>query len=473
VRLGPFTLDTQALRLRRAALAERLGGVPALIPAGNPSPRNYAANAYRFRATSHFLYLVGLPLPGAFLLQAGDRAVVYAPVPDVSDALWHGPAVPFDDVAHAVGCEVRPITELPGALGHLCAGRPSGVGTLPAVDLASRAAQSALLGRNVGAGDLSPADAALADAMVSLRLRHDAAALRSLRVASATTARAHDAGLRATKVGAPERRICAAMEYEIACDGGVPAYNSIVTVHGEVLHNDAHDGVCAAGDLLLADVGAESADGWAADVTRTWPASGRFSSTQRDIYDVVLAANRAAIAAVAPGVRYRDVHLVAAHTIASGLVVLGILRGDPAELVARGAHALFFPHGVGHLLGLDVHDMEDLGDRAGYAPGRQRSPQFGLSYLRLDRDLEPGMLVTIEPGFYRVPAILESPELRTLARDCVNFDKLAAFGDVRGVRIEDDVLVTDNGAEVLTASIPKDPGAIEDALARAASELGS
>src|SRR5690606_22262098 len=160
----------------------------------------------------------------------------------------------------------------------------------------------------------------------------------------------------------------------------------IVTVHGEVLHNTTYGHQLGEHDLLLADVGGEL-DGWANDVTRTWPVSGKLSPTQRALYDIVLQAELDAIAMVRPGARYRDIHLAACLTLARGLVDEGVLRGDPQSLVERGAHAIFFPHGVGHLLGLDVHDMEDLGDRAGYAPGRARSPQFGLGYLRLDRDL--------------------------------------------------------------------------------------
>ncbi len=214
----------------------------------------------------------------------------------------------------------------------------------------------------------------------------------------------------------------------------------------------------AAGDLLLVDAGAEL-HGWASDVTRTWPVSGAFSPTQRALYDVVLAAQQAAIDAVRPGVRYRDLHLLASTVLARGLVDEGILRGDPESLVERGAHALFFPHGLGHLMGLDVHDMEDLWDRAGYGPGRTRAEAFGLCYLRLDRDLAPGMVVTIEPGLYLVPAILATRDLvepferdGTLCREA-----LERFSDVRGIRIEDDVLCTDGGAEVLTAAIPKAP----------------
>jgi Xaa-Pro aminopeptidase len=189
--------------------------------------------------------------------------------------------------------------------------------------------------------------------------------------------------------------------------------------------------------------------------------SGRFSTTQRELYDVVLASQEAAIARVRPGVRYRDVHLETARVLAEGLVALGILRGDPDELVADGVVALLFPHGVGHLLGLDVHDMEDLGDRAGYAPGRARSTQFGLRSLRLDRDLAPGMAVTIEPGLYLVPAILEDPELTRAAGDRLDRRVLARYADVRGIRIEDDVLVTADAPEVLTAAIPKKASEVE------------
>jgi Xaa-Pro aminopeptidase/Xaa-Pro dipeptidase len=214
--------------------------------------------------------------------------------------------------------------------------------------------------------------------------------------------------------------------------------------------------------LLLADVGAEAPSGWASDITRTWPVTGKFSPTQRDLYDIVLAAHDACIDKARPGIEYRDLHLLAASVIAQGLVDLGILQGQVSDLVEMDAHALFFPHGVGHLLGLDVHDMEDLGDLAGYAPGRVRSDRFGLGFLRLDRPLQAGMLVTIEPGFYQVPGILNNPEMRMKYRDVVNWERLAQFSDVRGIRIEDDVLITDSGSDVLTAALPTDAEAIEE-----------
>jgi len=439
----------EAARARRAKLAERVDGPVALF-AGQAPPRNYPDAPYPFRASSHFLYFAGLGLERAVLVLDGD-ATVYVVPPSPDDALWLGPLPGYDALAEAVGCPVRPLTEL-------TPDRLEGAATLPAVDRATRDDQRARLGREPGGSD---ADDALADTVIALRLVHDEAAVAGLREAAEGTEAAHRAGMAATRPGPPEFHARAAMEAAMIARGMTPAYGSIVTVHGEVLHNHAYHHPMREGDLLLCDVGAESRGGWAGDVTRTWPVSGAFSATQRTIYELVLGAQRAAIAAVKPGARYRDVHLGACRALCTGLVDLGVLRGDPDELVADGVHALFFPHGVGHLLGLDVHDMEDLGDRAGYAPGRARSEQFGLSNLRLDRDLLPSMAVTIEPGFYQVPAILRDPALLEAAGDRLDPSALSRFEDVRGIRIEDDVLVTADGCEVLTAAIPKAPGDVE------------
>jgi Xaa-Pro aminopeptidase len=293
-------------------------------------------------------------------------------------------------------------------------------------------------------------------------LCHDAGALSELRQAAAVTVEAHTAGMRATLSAKLEAEVRGAMEHVIMAHNMTDAYGSIVTVHGEVLHNDQYHHPLQPGDLLLADVGAETSMGWASDVTRTWPVTGKFSSTQRDLYEIVLAAHDACIDKIRPGIEYLDIHLLAASVITQGLVDLGILRGQVSDLVEMDAHALFFPHGVGHLLGLDVHDMEDLGDLAGYEEGRKRSSRFGLCYLRLNRPLTPGMLVTIEPGFYQVPAILQDPEMRSKYQNVVNWERLAQFSDVRGIRIEDDVLVTAEGSEVLTAALPTHADAIEE-----------
>jgi Xaa-Pro aminopeptidase len=446
------------LAARRDRLAARLEGRPALVAAGTPRARNYAANTFPFRATSHFLYLFGLPLPGAHGLWDGSAWTLFVPAPAADDPLWHGPEPTLADLAGLLGCPVRSVDELPKAL----AGRK--VATLPAPDLETCEVQSELLGRSVRPGQFEELDLPLAEAMIALRLVHDAHAVGELRAAAAATQAAHRAGMKATRPGLRESNVRAAMEAELIARGMTVAYGSIVTVHGEVLHSHHHHNLLGSNDLLLADVGAETAGGWAGDVTRTWPVSGKYSATQKDLYDVVLAAQQETIRAVKPGARYRELHLLASRRLAEGLVALGILTGDAEELVADGVTALLFPHGIGHLLGLDVHDMEDLGDRAGYQSGRTRAGEFGIRYLRLDRDLAPGMAITIEPGLYIVPAILDDPELGRRAQGRLRRDRLAAFADVRGIRIEDDVLVTASGNEVLTAAIPKTREAIESEM---------
>jgi Xaa-Pro aminopeptidase len=445
----------QACERRRGRLAAELGNRPALVAAGTPRPRNYAANLYAFRASSHFLYLFGVPLRGGVAFYDGGAWTLYLPEPDAADALWEGPQPSLDAIAEDVGCPVRPLSRLPANI------RGRAVATLPAPDLETCAEQSRLLGREIRRGVLDVLDAPLADALIALRLIHDDFALAELRKAAEATAAAHRAGMRVTRPGLPEAAVRATMEAALTARGMSCAYPSIVTVHGEVLHNERHDNVLAADDLVLADVGAETPGGWAGDVTRTWPVSGTYTTPQRELYQVVLSAQRQAISAVTPGARYRNIHVLACQALAAGLCELGVLRGNPIELVADGVLALLFPHGVGHLIGLDVHDMEDLGDRAGYAPGRQRATEFGLRYLRLDRDLAPGMAVTIEPGLYLVPSILDDPELSKKAAGRLDRARLAQFSSVRGIRIEDDVLVTAAGAEVLTAAIPKTPDDVE------------
>jgi Xaa-Pro aminopeptidase len=446
---------------RRRALSARFGG-PILLAAGLPRSRNYRANHYPFRATSHFLYLVGESIPGAALLLARGAAELFAPPPEPDDALWHGPRPSFADLQKTLLLDaVRPLDELDRAIEGL-----GPIATIPTQDTDSTAWLAARLGRPLrprtgDALDAGSPDAALADALIDLRLRHDEAAVAQLRAVAEASAGAHVAGMRATRSARTEAEIAAAIVGELHRCGLGESYGPIVTVHGEVLHNESHRNPVAPGDLLLADVGGETPEGWAADITRVWPISGRFSPTQRAIYDVVLAAQRAAIAKVTPGTRYRDVHDAAKRTIVAGLRDLGIFRGDVDGLLERGAHSIFFPHGVGHLLGLDVHDLEDLGDRAGYAPGRTRAKTFGDCYLRLDRDLAPGMAVTIEPGFYQVPAILADRAITGAVGADLDRAALEKFADVRGIRIEDDVLCTEGEPEVLTRAVPKEASEVE------------
>jgi Xaa-Pro aminopeptidase len=463
----PKTSKTAFAERRRALLARVK--TPVLLAAGLPQARNYRANRFPFRAKSHFLYFLGEAIPGAALLFAEGRVTLFTDPPDPADALWHGARPSLAEIADRTGVdEARALDKIDDVLSRV----QGPIATLPTEDAASAAWLSARLKRDVrpSAGDAleegSP-DAALADAIIDIRLRHDEAAQAQLRFAAEASAAAHIAGMKATRPGGSEAGVAAAMLAELKRRGLGEAYGPIVTVHGEVLHNERQVNPTSEGDLLLADVGGETEEGWAADITRVWPVSGAFSATQRAIYDIVLASNVAAIDKARAGVRYRHVHETAGRVIVEGLRSLGVFRGDVDGLIERGAAAIFFPHGVGHLIGLDVHDMEDLGDRAGYAPGRSRSKRFGDCYLRLDRDLEAGMAVTIEPGFYQVPGILEDEAYTSAVGKDLDREALARFADVRGIRVEDDVLITAGDPDVLTRGVPKDAAAIEGLMREA------
>ena len=351
-----------ALQTRRTKLAALIN-VPVLLWSGSSSSRNFRANTFPFRASSHFLYFAGLPLENAAIRLDGGKLVLFMDEAKLGSALWHGESPKRDEIAATIGAQdAYPLAEL--------ASQAEGVATIAVQDATTRAHQAKVLKRAIAsAAESQHIDLELARAIVSLRLTHDEFALAELRKAATVSIAAHKAGMAATRGASVEAEIRAAMEGVIVANNMTCAYTSIVTVHGEVLHNNQYHHPMQPGDLLLADVGAETASGWASDITRTWAVAGKFSPTQRAIYDVVLAAHDACIAAISPGVEYRELHLLAAQTIAAGLVDLGILRGQVDDLVAQDAHALFFPHGVGHLLGLDVHDMEDLGDLAGYETG--------------------------------------------------------------------------------------------------------
>jgi Xaa-Pro aminopeptidase len=242
------------------------------------------------------------------------------------------------------------------------------------------------------------------------------------------------------------------------------SFPPICSVHGETLHNPYYRNTLAAGDIMILDSGAQTPSHNASDITRTIPVSGTFSSPQRAIYSAVLNAQMTAIAAIKPGVPYREVHLGAATSIVKDLSALGLMRGHADEAVAAGAHALFFPHGLGHMLGMDVHDMENIGeDIVGYLPGDARSTQFGLGYLRLARPLEAGFVITVEPGIYFIPALIDQWRAEKKHVEFINYEEVEKFRDARGCRIEDDALVTATGGRVLGPPIPKSIDEVEAA----------
>jgi Xaa-Pro aminopeptidase len=434
---------------RRTHLSQALDA-PILLMGHGHRPRNLPMSPLPFRQDSRFLYFTGCTHPGAALLIVEGQSVLYLPKPSHDDALWHGASHSIQALGTALGfSNVRPSTQL-----EIDAKALNGLATIAVPDLAQTQKASQLSKSSLEFGSKNGHEG-LISAIIAMRRRLDTSEVDEMRSTAKVTRAAHLAAIAATHHGAHEQHIAAAFHDVVMRAGLSLAYPSIVTVRGEVLHNFNYVNTLQDGQLLLLDGGAESKSGYATDVTRTWPVSGRFSPRQKAAYEAVLESQLRGIALVRSGTRYRDVHIESALVLAQFLADEGLVKCSPEDAVACGAHALFFPHGVGHLIGLDVHDLENFGDQAAYAPGRVRSEQFGLGYLRLDLDLEPGMVVTVEPGFYVIPAILDAPEFRSTFSSTVDFERAAAWRGFGGIRIEDDVLVTDDKPEVLTGSIPK------------------
>ncbi|MDP2915751.1 MAG: M24B family metallopeptidase, partial [Candidatus Aminicenantes bacterium] len=287
--------------------------------------------------------------------------------------------------------------------------------------------------------------------------------IAEIETALKTTYKMYITAMHMAQPGIWEKDIAGRVDGLAIADGGATAFPTILTKNGQILHNHAHGNLLKKGDLLVVDAGAESPLHYAADITRTIPVGGKFTAKQNDVYEIVLSAQETAIQAIKPGLKYREIHLATARVIAHGMKSLGLMKGDIEEAILQGAHALFFPHGLGHMLGLDVHDMENLGENhVGYDDTVQRSKQFGLAYLRLAKELKPGFVLTVEPGIYFIPALIDKWKKEGKFTDFIAYDKLAAYRDFGGIRIEDDVLVTKDGHKVLGRPIPKKPAKIEE-----------
>ena len=460
--------STQHFQARRSQFLDRIQN-PVLLVAGGEVPRNYPANVSPYRPDSNFLFFFDQPEPGsAALFDPADRTVtLFLRARTPEDALWHGPAPSFAEMQrrHAVA-NVLPVEDIVDEVQKKAAGRQ--MRSIAVVDNQATQLANTVTGENLVFLDSDKvADAQLIQELGQIRAVKADEEIAEMRKTAAITTQAHKAAMAHTKVGCTEQELAGIVTGTFARHGCVPAYNNILSVRGEVLHNNHHDNILQHGDIVLLDAGAENHAGFCSDVTRCWPANGKFDEVGAQVYDIVLAAEKAAIAAAAPGVRYRDIHMTASRVVAEGLAAMGVLNGSPDALVESGAHALFFPHGVGHLIGIDVHDMEAFGDAIAYPAGRTRSSQFGTGYLRLDMDLVAGMTFTIEPGIYFVPAILHNQEFRDQFADQVNWSRAEEFlqmNDGRGfggIRIEDDVLCTENGPDVLTVEMPKERAEVE------------
>lgn len=459
--------DAAEFQRRRSAVSAAVGR-PVVLLGGEPMPRNLPGYGYPFRQGSDFLYLTGCSEPGAAAILDDGRLTLFLPTPGEGDALWHGETP--DLQTRAAPChadDVQDSAALEQAVMDVVAG--GGIAALAGPDPRRNETLSWWAGVPLQFGSES-GDDALVDVLCTLRRKKSAAEIAAMRTATQISVEAHLAVAAAARPGVTERSLAALLQAVFAARGAEPGYGTILTRRGEILHCHDHAGTLGAGDLLLVDAGAElgpgygNQTGYGADLTRTWPVSGSFEGRQRAAYDAVLAAWQAAVDLCRPGVRYRAVHDAAAAVIARFLIDEGVLRVGVDEAVARGLHGLFFPHGVGHLIGLDVHDLEAYGDRGAYPPGQERADIFGTRFLRLDLPLEPGFVVTIEPGFYAVPAILDDPGLRERFGSAVDWPRAESFLGLHGIRIEDDVAITDGEPDVLSAGLPRDPDAVAAAV---------
>jgi Xaa-Pro aminopeptidase len=376
--------------------------------------------------------------------------VLYGHDPNLTDIIWEGSTPPLAERAAPFGVDhVMPMNALSADL--TIADQVQHVpSTRPAMTLQLQA----LLG--VGRQEAEVGHLPLIEAVVSLRSIKEADEIAEIVTATNRSRRAHLIAMRATQPGLIERDVVRAMRSDAARLGYLEAYGPVFTVRGEVLHNPFHKNVMADGALALHDGAIMSDLGYASDITRTFPVNGRFTSTQRIVYQTVLDAQTKIIEACRPGVMYNDMHTLAMGTVFDGLRDLGITKGDTATALEAGAPALFMPHGIGHMLGLDVHDMEEIGEEyVGYDSSISRSSQFGRSNLRLARELREGFVMTVEPGCYFIPALIDQWEAEGVWNEWINFEALRPLRDFGGVRIEDVVHVVAEGAEVLGNHIPK------------------
>ena len=454
-------MDAKTHAARREALRKSVPEGAILIMGNDEAPKNYVDNPYPFRQDSHFLYYAGVSQAGqALLIEPDGREVLYGTPDHPDDVIWFGPHPTLGDHAASAGiADSVGIGELGDRLAVLREGGAD-IQYLPPY----RAERSFTLGRLLGVDPrevVSGTSAELVSAVTAQRSIKEDAEIAEMEDALGVTAKMYRATMRSAEPGRTEAEIAAIHRAAAAASDRQQAFTPIVTVCGDVLHNHSYENTLEEGDLLLVDSGAESPGFYASDITRTMPVTGKFTSQQRDIYEIVLAANQAAIDAAAPGVTNRELHLLAARTITEGLKDVGVMKGNIDRAVEAGAHALFFVHGLGHMIGLDVHDMEDLGDIVGYDEGEKRSDQFGLAYLRLARKLEPGFVITIEPGIYFIAALFERWEGEGRHKGYIRYDKLEDYCGLGGVRIEDDVLITKEGNEVITAGVPKEIADIE------------
>lgn len=441
----------------------------ALFIGNTEAPAQYKDNCYKFRQDSTWLYFFGIdqPLYAAIIDLDNGNETIFANDVEIGDIIWMGPQPSVASVAASVGVEKSaPYTDLNAAVAKVLAeGRPVHFVKPSRYYNTMKIASLLGCGTDEVAGRFS---LALTKAIISMRLVKEDCEIEAIDDACNLGYEMHTMARNSIVPGIIEQEIVGKMDGVTLSKGWGVSFPTILTQHGETLHNHLHDKIIEPGKLMVIDAGAESNVHYASDFTRTYPTSGKFTAKQREIYQIVCDCNEFAFSMTRPGISYREVHLKTMHLMLEELHALDIVRGDVQDMVEAGIAGLFMPHGLGHNMGLDVHDMEDYGENyVGYDDDQRRSPQLGLGSLRMARKLVPGNVITDEPGIYFIPALIEKWKSEKTDQGFVNYSKLESYYDFGGIRLEDDVLVTADGARRLGKErLPISPDDVEAAMAK-------
>lgn len=441
----------------------------ALFIGNTEAPAQYKDNCYKFRQDSTWLYFFGIdqPLYAAIIDLDNGNETIFANDVEIGDIIWMGPQPSVASVAASVGVEKSaPYTDLNAAVAKVLAeGRPVHFVKPSRYYNTMKIASLLGCGTDEVAGKFS---LALTKAIISMRLVKEDCEIEAIDDACNLGYEMHTVARNSIVPGIIEQEIVGKMDGVTLSKGWGVSFPTILTQHGETLHNHLHDKIIEPDKLMVIDAGAESNVHYASDFTRTYPTSGKFTAKQREIYQIVCDCNEFAFSMTRPGISYREVHLKTMHLMLEELRALDIVRGDVQDMVEAGIAGLFMPHGLGHNMGLDVHDMEDYGENyVGYDDDQSRSPQLGLGSLRMARKLVPGNVITDEPGIYFIPALIEKWKSEKTDQGFVNYSKLESYYDFGGIRLEDDVLVTADGARRLGKErLPISPDDVEAAMAK-------
>ncbi len=455
--------STSVYASRRHKLKNQVSSGLLLFLGNEESGMNYTDNTYHFRQDSTFLYYFGLDKAGLAAVidvESGEEWIVGDEI-TMDDVIWMGPQPSLSEQASRVGvAKILPKSALEAKIkGSLSTGR--NVHFLPPY----RPEHTFKLTEWTDwalAEIPQKASVELIMAVINQRSYKTDEEIIEMDKAVNISRQMHLNAIRATHPGKYEYEVVGTVHGTARSGGGDLAYPIILSMDGQTLHNHHHGNRLESGRLVLGDFGAETISHYAGDITRTWPVDKTFTQKQKEIYQIVLDANLNAINALRPGIKYLDCHLLAWHTIASGLKDLGLLTGDVDEMVELGVPGLFMPHGLGHMIGMDVHDMENLGEEyIGYREGMQRSKTLGLKSLRLAKELEAGFVLTVEPGLYFIPELIHLWESQGRFGEFINYEKLKAYEGFGGVRIEDNYLITTEGAKLIGDPIPKNIAEIE------------